>query len=53
MRSVVFNPVAVADLDGIVSYIWQDNPTAAEEVRSDILATAESLAAQPEPLLFR
>lgn len=47
MKLIFFNPVAVADLDEIVSYIAQDNPVAAEAVRQDILDTAESLGLQP------
>jgi DNA mismatch repair protein MutS len=48
MKPVVFNPVAVDDLEEIVSYIRQDNAMAAEAVRHDILDTAESLAHQPD-----
>ena len=47
MKTVVFNPVAVDDLEAIVEYITQDNGVAAEAVRRDILDTAESLADQP------
>lgn len=47
MKTVVFNPVAVDDLEEIVEYIAQDNGVAAEAVRRDILDTAESLADQP------
>ena len=48
MKPVEFNPVAVDDLEEIVSYIRQDNAMAAEAVRHDILDTAESLAHQPD-----
>lgn len=48
MKPVVFNPVAVDDLEEIVSYIRQDNAMAAEAVRDDILETAESLGHQPD-----
>lgn len=47
MKAVVFNPVAVDDLEEIVNYIAQDNVVAADEVRRDILDTAESLGEQP------
>jgi len=47
MKSVVFNPIAVSDLEDIVNYIAQDNSAAAEAVREDILNTAESLGIQP------
>jgi toxin ParE1/3/4 len=47
MKTVVFNPVAVDDLEEIVEYISQDNGVAAEAVRCDILGTSESLADQP------
>lgn len=47
MKPVVFNPVAVDDLEEIVNYIAQDNRVAAEAVRCDILNTAESLGEQP------
>ncbi|OYW76414.1 MAG: hypothetical protein B7Z37_08770 [Verrucomicrobia bacterium 12-59-8] len=43
MRTVVFNPVAVDDLDESTSYIGQDNPDAADEVRQDIWVTTERL----------
>ncbi|WP_395741833.1 type II toxin-antitoxin system RelE/ParE family toxin [Prosthecobacter sp.] len=47
MKAVVLNPVAVNDLDEIEDYIAQDNLAAAEEVRQDILDTAERLGQQP------
>jgi toxin ParE1/3/4 len=47
MKTVVFNPVAVDDLEEIVENISQDNCVAAEAVRRDILDTAESLADEP------
>ena len=47
MKEVVFNPVAVDDLDEITSYIAQDNLAAANEVRQDILDTTERLALHP------
>ena len=45
---MVFNPVAVADLEEIVGYIAQDNSVAAENVRQDVLETAESLGLHPD-----
>lgn len=48
MKPVVFNPVAVDDLEEIVNYISQDNAVAAEDVRCDILDTAEALGDQPD-----
>ena len=47
MKAVVFNPVAVDDLDEITSYIAQDNLVAADEVRQDILGGAERLGQHP------
>lgn len=47
MKTVVFNPRAVADLEEITSYIAQDNPMAAEAVRENLLDTAERLALSP------
>lgn len=47
MKTVVFNPVAVDDLEEIVNYIAQGNGVAAEAVRRDILDTADSLGVQP------
>ena len=32
MKTVVFNPVAVADLEELTHHIAQDNPVAAEAV---------------------
>lgn len=48
MKPVVFNPVAVDDLEEIVNYISQDNVVAAENVRRDLLDTAEALGDQPD-----
>lgn len=48
MKAVVFNPMALADLDEITSYISSDNPLAAEEVREAILDTADSLGEHPD-----
>lgn len=48
MKPVVFNPVAVDDLEEIVNYISQDNAVAAEDVRREILNTAETLGDQPD-----
>ncbi|MBK8036481.1 MAG: type II toxin-antitoxin system RelE/ParE family toxin [Verrucomicrobiaceae bacterium] len=48
MKTVVFNPVALDDLDEITNYIASDNPMAAEEVREAVLDTAESLGAHPD-----
>jgi len=47
MNTVVFNPLAVDDLEDITGYIAQDNPVAAEAVRQSILDTAERLALHP------
>ena len=47
MKTVVFNPVAVDDLNEVTSYIGQDNPAAAEEVRQDLLDSADRLGQQP------
>ncbi len=47
MKPVVFNPMAAADLEEIVTYIARDNAMAAEDVRQDILDTAEGLGYQP------
>ncbi|MCW0219471.1 MAG: type II toxin-antitoxin system RelE/ParE family toxin [Prosthecobacter sp.] len=47
MKAVVFNPVAVNDLEDLTSYIAQDNSIAAEAVRQSILDTAERLALHP------
>lgn len=47
MKPVVFNPVALDDLEDITNYIASDNPVAAEDVREDILDTAENLGHQP------
>lgn len=46
MKPVVFNPVALEDLEEISGYIAADNLVAAEDVREDILETAESLGHQ-------
>lgn len=48
MKTVVFNPVAVTDLEEIIDYIAQDNPAAAQNVREDILETAGSLGHHPD-----
>ncbi len=47
MKAVVFNPVAVADLEELSRHIAQDNPVVAEAVRGNILDTAERLALHP------
>lgn len=47
MKPVVFNPVALEDLEEIAGYIASDNPVASEDVREDILDTAENLGHQP------
>lgn len=47
MKAVVFNPVAVSDLEELTSHIAQDNPVAAEDVRQDILDTADRLGEHP------
>jgi toxin ParE1/3/4 len=47
MKSVVFNPVAVGDLDEIVSFIAADDPGAANRVRDAVLNTAGMLGLHP------
>jgi toxin ParE1/3/4 len=47
MKAVTFNPVAIADLDELISHITQDNPDAAVNVRSAIFETAQSLRSHP------
>lgn len=47
MKPVVFNPVAIDDLDEITSYIAQDNVVAAKEVRLAVFDTAERIGQQP------
>ncbi len=47
MKTVVFNPLAVGDLDEITRYIAQDNPMAAQQVREDIFDTSQQLAHEP------
>jgi toxin ParE1/3/4 len=47
MKAVVFNPVAVADLDEITQYVAKANPEAAHDVRQDILDSAERLGNHP------
>lgn len=48
MKTVVFNPVALDDIDEITSYIAADNPMAAEYVREAVFDTAETLGAHPD-----
>ena len=48
MKPVVFNPVAVEDLEEITRYIGADNDVAAEDVRESILDTAEGLGHHPQ-----
>jgi toxin ParE1/3/4 len=48
MKPVVFNPVAVADLEEITEFIARDNPMAADEVREDLLISAERLGSCPQ-----
>lgn len=47
MKPVVFNPVALEDLEEITGYIAADHSVAAEDLREDILDTAENLGHQP------
>ena len=47
MKAVTFNPVAIADLEEIITTISQDNPDAAADVRTAIFETAQSLGAHP------
>lgn len=48
MKRVVFNPLAIDDLDEITHFIAQDNPVAAEKVREDLLDSSQALCQQPE-----
>ncbi|WP_395742778.1 type II toxin-antitoxin system RelE/ParE family toxin [Prosthecobacter sp.] len=45
MKTVTFNPVAIADLDEVTNHISQHNPDAAANVRTAILETAQYLEA--------
>lgn len=47
MKPVVFNPVAIEDLDELTNYIAQDNVVAAKEVRLAVFDTAERIGRQP------
>lgn len=47
MKAVTFNPVAIADLDEIISHISQDNPDAAANVHTAIFEAAQNLGAHP------
>jgi len=47
MKAVTFNPLAITDLEEIISTISQDNPDAAANIRSAIFETAQSLGAHP------
>lgn len=47
MKPVVFNAVAVNDLEEITRYIDQANPEAAIAVREDILSSAQVLGMHP------
>lgn len=47
MKPVIFNPIAVTDLDEITGYIAQDNIVAAADVRLAVYDTAESLSQHP------
>ncbi|MDP1589668.1 MAG: type II toxin-antitoxin system RelE/ParE family toxin [Prosthecobacter sp.] len=47
MKQVVFNPVAVSDLDELTSHIAQDNVVAAKNVRLSVFDTAERIGQQP------
>ncbi len=42
---VEFSPEAVAELDGLVAYIAERNPNAAERVRANIMQAVATLAA--------
>ncbi len=44
---LVWTDHARADLRGIVSYIWRDNPAAARKIRTRIENSAAYLARQP------
>ncbi len=45
--SIVWRPIAEADLDNIVDYIAQDNPIKAEEFGQELRAKVLPLAQQP------
>lgn len=47
MKAVTFNPIAISDLDEIISHISQHNPNAAANVREAIFETAQSLGVHP------
>jgi len=47
MKPVVFNPVAIDDLDELTNYIAQDNVAAANDVRLAVFDTAERISQQP------
>lgn len=47
MKPVVFNPVAVRDLEEITNYIASSNEDAAHAVRHNILDTADRLSQHP------
>jgi toxin ParE1/3/4 len=47
MKAVTFNPVAITDLEEIISKISQDNSDAAADVRTAIFETAQSLGDHP------
>ena len=43
MKAVVFNPIAISDIDEITSYIASENPKAAAEVRNAVFDLANLL----------
>lgn len=47
MKPVVFNPIAIVDLDEITDFIAADDPKAAQRVRTAVLETASKLGQFP------
>lgn len=50
MPTVEWRPQARADLLAIVDYIADDNPAAAQALKDEIEAWADSLSVHPPPL---
>lgn len=48
MKRLVLTAKSLADLDGILGYITQDNPAAAVSLVEDLISTCESLRQHPE-----
>lgn len=47
MKAVTFNPVAITDLDEIISHLSEDNLDAAANVRTAIFETAHIVGSHP------